>query len=155
MGFFERLKLTYRPPRLNDPDFGPLLFIYISNSPEKSYWEAEWKFPPVGYEVAIGLPGDKTGPTPQGRTFYLSRAAEFDRIMHLVRPQLNSVCIEWLGRPLADDMWADVKLAGFGVEDLTASPISWDVAFETVGKQWLGITIPIVGDSVQKAVVDT
>ncbi len=155
MGFLDRLKLRLRPPRLDDPDFGPLLFMYISHSPEKSYWEAEWKFPPVGYEVSIALPGDKTGPTPQGRAFYLSRAAEFDRIISLVRPQLDAVCREWLGRPLADDIWADVKLAGFGVEDPTASPLSWDVAFETVGKRWLGITIPIVEDSIQKPVVDT
>jgi hypothetical protein len=155
MGLIERLKLTFKPPRRDDPDFGSILFMYISNAPERSYWEAEWKFPPVGYEIAISLPGGTEGPTPEGRAFYLSRVAEFDRIMALVRPELDAVCRKWLGRPLAEDLWADVKLAGIGVEDPTASPVSWDVAFETTGKRWLGITIPMLGDSAEKAVVDT
>ena len=155
MALLERLKLTLKPLRRYDPDFGPLLFMYISNAPEKSYWEAEWTFPPVGYQVSIGLDGDKSGPAPEVRAFYLSRVGDFERTIALVRPRLDAVCRQWLGHPLAEDLWANVKLAGFGVEDPGATPVSWDVSFETVGERWLGITIPMIGDSAQEAVVDT
>ena len=155
MGLLEWLKVKLKPPHLNDPDFGRLTFMHISNAPEKSYWEAEWKFPPLGYHVSIGLPGNRSGPVPAAKLFYLSRIAEFERILELVRPGLDSVFRRWMGRPLAEDIWTDVKLAGFGVDDLTETPLSWDVSFETVGEKWLGITIPMLGDDAQDPVVDT
>ncbi|MCU0694287.1 MAG: hypothetical protein MUF54_23095 [Polyangiaceae bacterium] len=151
----DRLKLRFRPPRLDDPEFGPLLFMYIANDPDRSYWEAEWLFPPVGYRVSIGLPGNASGPLPESRSFLLARVAEFDRTMELVRPLLDSVFREWLRRPLGLDTWANVKLAGFGFEDPRAEPVEWDVAFETTGERWLGITVPFVGNSPQDPVVDT
>ena len=118
-------------------------------------WEAEWEFPPVGYKVSIGLAGDREGPSTESRAFFLSRVAEFERTVELVRPQLDSVCRKWLGRPLADDIWADVKLAGLDVQDPNGTPLSWEVSFETLGNRWLGIAIPIVGDVVGEAIVDT
>ena len=44
---------------------------------------------------------------------------------------------------------------GREVEDLRAQPVAWDIAFETTGEMWLGITIPFVGDTAKEAVVDT
>ena len=154
-GFFESLRLRLKPLRREDPDFGPLVFVYIANAPERSYWEAEWLFPPVGYPVSIGLDGDQTGPSREARAFYLSRVSEFDRILQEARPQLEKVAREWLDRPLAESLWDDVKLAGFGTDDLKATPPTWEVSFETTGRRWLGITIPMVGDRAQEALVDT
>jgi len=31
----------------------------------------------------------------------------------------------------------------------------WDVSFETIGDKWIGIIIPFIGDTAQKAIVDT
>ena len=155
MRLAERLKLRFKPPRLEDPDFGSLVFIYVPNAPEDSYWEAEWEFPPTGYEISIALPGDPSGPSPESREFYLSRAAEFEQTMNLVRPRLDAVFRDSLGRPLARDPWDDVKLAGIHFEDLEAELVSWDVSFETLGERWLGITIPIVGGVAEEAEVDT
>ena len=70
-GLIERLKLQFRPPRLDDPEFGPLRFMYIPNAPEKSYWEAEWLFPPVDYKVSISLPGGAIGPLPESAVLSL------------------------------------------------------------------------------------
>jgi hypothetical protein len=153
-GLIDRLKLRFRPPRLDDPEFGSLLFMYVANDPGRSYWEAEWLFPPVGYSVSIGLPGGASGPLPESRSFLLSRVGEFDRTMRVVRPLLDAVFREWLRRPLEPDTWADVKLAGVGLEDPRAEPVEWDVAFETTGERWLGITVPFVGNSPQDPVVD-
>jgi hypothetical protein len=155
IGVIERLKLWLKPPRLHDPDFGLLRFMYISNAPEKSYWEADWKFPPLGYDVSIGLPGDQAGPTAEARAFFLSRVTEFERILGLVRPQLDAVFRQWLSRPLGEDMWAFLKLGGFNVENPARTPVEWSVSFETVGERWLGITVPLIGDEAQAAEVDT
>ena len=152
-GLLERLKRLFSPPRLEDPDFGVLLQMF-PNKPH-SYWEAEWLFPPVGYRISIALDGDGRGPADDVRAFYLSRVGEFEAIVREARPQLEKVAIEWLGRPLAENLWDDVKLAGFGIEDLEDSPPKWDVAFETTGKRWLGITVPMVGSRAQEAQVDT
>ena len=47
------------------------------------------------------------------------------------------------------------EVAGFDVEDATQDPLRWDVAFETTGEKWLGISVPFIGDEPQTAVVDT
>ena len=152
-GFFERLRSFFSPPRLEDPDFGTLLQMF-PNKPQ-TYWEAEWLFPPVGYRISIALDGDGRGPAEEARAFYLSRVAEFEAIIREARPQLERVANEWLGRSLAENLWDDVKLAGFDIEDGKATPVKWNVAFETTGKRWLGITVPMIGSSAQEALVDT
>jgi hypothetical protein len=140
---------------MNDEDFGPLVFMYIPRAPERSYWEAEWRFPPTGTKVAIGLRGSPGGPYPQARAFYLALPAQFDLIVERARPILNEVFQEWVQRPLNTDLWADLKLAGFAVDDPSVNPPTWDVSFETTGEKWLGITIPFHGDAPQDPIVDT
>ena len=155
MGLFDRVLSRFRPPTLDDPDFGRLLYMHIARDPSRSYWECEWAFPPTGTRISIGLPGSREGPWPESRAFFLALEPEFNRIIQRVRPALDRVFREWLDRPLSHDMWQDVKLAGFGVEDPRETPAQWDVAFETTGAKWLGITVPILGDQVQEAIVDT
>ena len=155
MGLLKELRLRLRPPKLEDPDFGPLLFMYIPRDPSKSYWEAEWPFPPTGTQISISLPGSVEGPTEAGRQFYLAIPARFEEILRTVQPILDRVFRESLGRPLHSHLWQDVKLAGFGVEDPDVTPPSWDIAFETTGEKWLGILIPFVGNEPQEAVIDT
>jgi hypothetical protein len=156
MGFWENLKRRLSPPRMLDPDFGPLLFMYIPNAPERSYWEADdWLFRPTQTRIGIALPGPKEGPLQEGRQFYLQLVDRFDNIMEHVRPELDRVAREWLGRPLATDLWADFKLAGFDVEEPSANLVEWTVSFEATGETWLGVTIPFLDNDVRPAVVDT
>ena len=155
MNILERLRLRFRPPRMDDRSFGPLVFMYIPNDPQSSYWEGEWLFPPTGTRVSISLPGGIEGPAAESRDFMLSRAREFDRIMELARPKLAEVVRSYLSRPLSDDIWSDLELAGFDVEDPKAFPIEWSVSFETIGDRWLGIIVPFAGSEPQDAVVDT
>jgi hypothetical protein len=68
---------------------------------------------------------------------------------------VDRVFREWIGRPLSPYLWQDVKLAGFGVENPGAVPITWDVGLETTGEKWLGITVVFVGDRPQEPIVDT
>lgn len=155
MGLLSRLLLSFRPATLNDPEFGRLRYMRVGRDPAKSYWEAEWLFPPTGTRVSIGLPGTKEGPLLESRAFFLALIPEFERIMTRARPVLDQVFSEWLGRSLSVDLWSDVTLAGFGVEDPRTTPLEWDVSFETTGPKWLGISIPFVGQQPQEAVVDT
>lgn len=147
------LRLRFRPPRLDDPAFGMLRYMHIP--PTRSYWEGEWLFRPTGTKVAIGLPGTPEGPAEQGRAFYLALPAKFEQVVEQVRPVLDGVFREWIGRPLNPDLWQEVKLGGFNVEDPSVAPTQWDVGFETTGDKWLGITIPFVGDQPQDPVVET
>ena len=155
MNIFKSLKLQFRPPKVDDPDFGQLTFMYISNHPERSYWEAEWTFPPTGTPVSIALDGDESGPMPEARQWHLQIPSRYSRILDLARPELAKVFKTWLDQDLPEDIFAVVKLSGFGVEDPRAQPVAWDISFETTGDKWLGITIPFVGDEPNEAVVDT
>lgn len=155
MSILHNLKMWFSPPRIIDPDFGSLLFMFVWRVPEGSYWEGEWKFPKTGTEISISLPGDESGPSPEARQFYLSLPRRFDQILAAARPRLQEVFREWLGQDLPQDIFTGVKLAGFGVEDAKQEPVHWDISFETIGDKWLGIIIPFVGERAQKATVDT
>lgn len=155
MGILHNLKLRFSPPRKADPDFGNLIFMYIPNNAERSYWEGEWVFPKTGTPVSIGLDGGEDGPLPEARQFYLSLPDRFDQIMYAVRPKLAGVFKQWLQQDLPQDIFAVAKLAGFGLEDPKAKPIHWNISFETTGEKWLGITIPFEGDTPQEPIVDT
>lgn len=155
MKIFKSLKLRIRPPRMKDPDFGQLTFMFIPSHPERSYWEAEWIFPPTGSPISIGLDGDESGPRSETREWHLGLPARFERILELTKPELGKVFETWLQHELPEDIFKVVKLAGFGVENPEADPVRWDISFETIGDKWLGITIPFVGDTPKEAVVDT
>ena len=155
MGILRNLKLRFSPPRIVDPDFGSLLFMFIPSAPERSYWECEWSFPSTGTVISIGLPGGEDGPLPEARHFYLSLPGRFEHILAVARPQLTDVFATWLQQDLPQNIFTVVKLAGFGLEDATSKPLHWDISFETTGDKWLGIVIPFVGDAVQEALVDT
>lgn len=155
MSFLQRLKLRFSPPRLVDPDFGDLLFMYIPNAPERSYWECEWRFPKTGDVVSIGLPGTEEGPLPESRAFFLALPDRFEVILEAARPKLSQIFRSWLDRDIPQNLFSELKLAGFGLEDPKATPVEWDIAFETTGEKWLGITVPFIGDSAQEPTVDT
>ena len=155
MSVLHNLKLRFSPPKITDPDFGSLLFMFIPNAPENSYWECEWTFPKTGRVITITLPGGEDGPTQEARRFFLSLPGRFEQILASARPQLQDVFRTWLQRDLPQDIFTVVELGGFGIEDPKAQPVEWGIEFETTGEKWLGITIPFVGDTAQKAVVDT
>lgn len=155
MGLFHKLRLRIAPPSMTDPDFGRLLFMYIPNAPERSYWECEWQFPKTGTVISIGLPGTEAGPTTASRQFYLALSDRFEEILAAARPKLEQVFQTWLRRELPADVFTVVKLSGFGVEALEERPPRWNVSFEATGDRWLGITVPFVADQAQEAIVDT
>jgi hypothetical protein len=155
MTLFKALKLWLRPPKLIDPDFGPMTFMYLEQHPERSYWEAEWLFPLTSNRVAIALAGDESGPLRLAREWYLELPSRFPGILELARPQLARVFRSWRAQELPADIFTAVALSGFGVEDLSVSPLRWDVSFETINGKWLGIIIPFVDDEPQEPIVDT
>jgi hypothetical protein len=153
MRLFHNLKLRWWPPRLTDPDFGNLLFMYMPRG--SSYWECEWTFPRTGTAISISLPGDESGPLPESRQFYLKLSGRFDEIIALVRPRLAEVLKSWQHQDLPDNIFTVLRLSGFGLEDPTIQSVEWDVMFETVGEKWLAITIPFKGETPGQAIVDT
>ena len=155
MSFFRNLKLWLFPPRMIDPDFGKLIFMHIEKYPERSYWECEWTFPATGEVVGIILPGGESGPDAEARQFYLGLSARFDSILKACRPKLEQVFRDWRSQPLPQDMFMAVKLTSFDLENPQANPVCWGVGFETTDDDWLGITIPFVGENAEEPEVDT
>ena len=155
MGLLDKLKCMFSPLKISDPDFGELLFMSMRNSPDLSYWECEWRFPNTDTSISIALPGGEDGPLPESREFYLGLLSRFDDILQRARPKLDKAFSEWLEVELPADLFSELKLAGFGVENPKAETIEWDISFETTGDKWLGIIIPFKGDTAQDAVVDT
>jgi hypothetical protein len=155
MGFLEKLRARFGAVTLEDPDFGRLHYMHIAHNPSKSYWECEWMFPPTRTRVSIGLPGNRDGPLMESRAFYLTLVDQFTQILTLARPGLDEVFRTWLNRPLHNDLWQDLRLSGFSVEDPRAMMGEWEVMFETIGSKWLAITVPFVGDQPKEPVVDT
>jgi len=155
VSILHNLKLWLSPPRIADPDFGNLRFMFIAKAPERSYWECEWTFSKTETKISIDLPGDENGPFPESRQFYLGLPGRFEQILATARPQLQEVFVRWFEQELPEDIFTVVKLAGFGLEDARRQPVHWDVSFETTGDLWLSITIPFIGDTPQQATVDT
>ncbi len=155
MGFLHNLKLWLSPPRMIDPDFGKLIFMHTEKHPERSYWECEWTFPATGEIVFVALRGGESGPNDDARQFYLGLPARFDSILKACRPRIEQVFRDWRKQSLPEDMFTVVKLTSFGVENPKENPGRWDVGFETTDDDWLGITIPFVGDTTEEPVVDT
>jgi hypothetical protein len=155
MGFLHNLKLWLTPPRRTDPDFGKLIFMHNAKHPERSYWECEWTFPATGGVVGIALRGGESGPNADARQFYLALPARYESILKACHPRLEQVSRDRRNQQLPQDIFAVVKLTGFGVENPQEQPIRWDVWFETADDDWLGITIPFVGDTAMEPAVDT
>jgi hypothetical protein len=86
-----------------------LLFTFIPNAPDRSYWECEWTFPKTGTLISIGLPGGESGPLGEARQFYLGLPGRFEQILSAVRPQLELVFKEWLRQDLPQDIFTVVK----------------------------------------------
>jgi hypothetical protein len=155
MGFLHNLKLWLSPPKIVDPVFGELIFMHIEKYPERSYWEGKWKMPGPEHSVEIFLRGGEAGPTQDARRFFLNLPDRFEQIAGRCRPPLAKVFREWLNRDIPDDIFSELKLASFDVEDPNGHPLQWSVSFETTGERWLGITIPFVDDVAGDAEIDT
>ena len=155
MAFLHNLKLWLAPPRIKDPEFGELIFMHIEKHPERSYWECEWTFPATGGVVGITLRGGENGPNADARQFYLALPARFDSILNACRPRLEQVFRDRRKQQLPQDMFSVVKLTSFGVENPQGQRVRWHVGFETTDDDWLGITIPFVGDTAMEPEVDT
>ena len=155
MGFLSDMKLWFSPPKIVDPVFGTLVFMEIKKHPERSYWEGEWAMPGAFNPVGISLNGGRDGPSRESRDFYLSLPDEIEQILERCRPPLGKVFRDWLNRELPKNLFSELKLTGFDVDDPKENPPHWRVLFETTGEEWLGIAIPFIGEIVGDAEVDT
>jgi hypothetical protein len=154
MRFLHNMKLWLSPPKIIDPVFGELIFMHVPKHPERSYWEGEWKLSESGRSVGIPLCGGEEGPTEDSRRFYLNLPARIDQIVERCRPLLARVFREWLNKELPTDVFRELKLKDFDVDDPKGHP-HWSVMFETTGEKWLKITIPFIDESAGDAELDT
>ena len=150
----ERLKyhLVHRFQRnwVDDPTFGRLEYY------DRSRWHGNWMFPPAGENVAIFLPGDRRGLSPGVRDFFETLPDRFDSILSTLRPRLDEIFRRWLQRPLGESLWDDLELTRLEGINPSAQPPEWNMVFELRDEhaESLWITVLLVGDSLQVAIVD-
>jgi hypothetical protein len=65
--------------------------MYVRLNPEKSYWEAQWRFPPMGTVVSLTLPGPVAGPLAESKSFYALLASRFETLLALGVPKIEQV----------------------------------------------------------------
>jgi hypothetical protein len=148
--------MQFKPPKIQDPDFGELIFMFISNAPKRSYWEGEWLFPPANTKIGITLDGDEYGPNQDARKWYLDYIpSRYDEMKKMISPILKIALRKWTNENIEGDVYRYVKLVGIGVENSKVDPTKWDISFETTGKKWLFISIPFIGNDPQEAEIDT
>lgn len=127
-----------------------------------SIWYGTWHFPPSGTNVSICLPGGRRGPLPAVRDFFEDLPNRFDSILSTIRPQLDEIFRRWLQRPLSESLWDDLELTRFIIVDPSVRPLEWNMQFELTYNEgdeedeegeYLEITVSLVGDSPQVAIV--
>ncbi|MCZ6656808.1 MAG: hypothetical protein O7C67_05885 [Gammaproteobacteria bacterium] len=96
------------------------------------------------------------------RDFFEDLPNRFDSILSTIRPQLDEIFRRWLQRPLSESLWDDLELTRFIVVDPSVRPPEWNMQFELTYNEgdeedeegeYLEITVSLVGDSPQVAIV--
>lgn len=151
MNFFKRIKLFFSPRVIQDEMLGKLTFIYISNFPERSYWEGEWLFPTTQTVITILLKGGESGPLPEFLEWYRGLPARYSKVIKTVEQKLADAYEELYSKKPPRDFVNQFTFAGASVLDPRAQDVEWDLSFDiTVGDVY-SVTVPFVGDKAGNA----
>lgn len=133
--------------RVQDPDFGAIRFLEISGS--DGYWSMDGKWT-VSYQeqgiACVEIPGDRSGPAMDAKTFLLSREAQPEQIWELAEPHLRELMTGWShlqGLEPRDAFFISCFAKDSDLQD------GWEVCFETrEGLRWVNFCLQIEGASV-------
>jgi hypothetical protein len=157
MGVLSKLFGKSEVVKMQDPDFGEMVFMEIAEHPERSYWEGEWHYPPTATQIGVFIPGDASGLRSEARAFILQKQHEWDKIVSAVLPVLSPKYTEWTERVLAPGILSDLDLAPISVKLPVVSPITWEISFETRENEekWRFSNIGMKDWAVEYVAVDT
>jgi hypothetical protein len=117
-----------RPCAIADPELGELTPLLPAAPEGTVHWEGEWRFPPTGNTVYIGLPGDSGGPAPAAREFLLGLPYRHSRTWAAAQAAIAAA--------QSRAAWPVVEawvLSGFHVESVSPGALCWSMALDAPG----------------------
>jgi hypothetical protein len=143
---FDFLLRKLRPPRIEDPFFGTL--VYMKVRPEaKSYWEAKRDFRPTGtsIELTIDAPAPEQPPNERQQRFFADVEARYADLLAVaeaaILPELESFMARPVDRPIHDDL----TMTGFSIPDADLPDAEWDMSFDSQSDMSHFITVNFEG----------
>jgi hypothetical protein len=150
---FKRFFDRFKPVRLEDPFFGPLLYMKMPR--DKSYWEGWRNFSPLDKKVEVFIdaasPAEATS-EPQRHFF---RGIERD---------YRSICAD-IGDVFRADDWAERLMPGTFEEDFSLGSLSiplcretdeeWDMSFDALRDDRFSLWVTLRGRVVRHIAVDS
>jgi hypothetical protein len=157
MSLVKSLRMLFFPPKIVDPVFGKMRFMYISSNPTRSYWECEdWLFPPTNSRIGLSLDGGEDGPKEEFRQFYLNLVPRFESLVRIARPSIEKGYAQFVEKRLPEDLFEALRFTAFHIEKMDGKNTEWNMMFETRSDDyWYAFTIPFVGDTPGEAIVDS
>jgi hypothetical protein len=130
MGLIRTLLGLVRPPTLDDPFFGRLVYMKMRDR-RLSYWEATRVFAPTGQEIDLFIraPAPLAPPNEAQRAFYQDVADGYADISAAIEPKLRLEVEDWLGRKIDGSLDRELSLTSFSVPVPSAILPSWEMSF--------------------------
>ena len=144
-----------RPPKLDDPFFGRLVYMKMRD-PRLSYWEATRVFAPTGREIDLFIraPAPLAAPNEAQRSFYQDVADGYPDIFAAIEPKLRLEVEEWLGRKVEGSLDGELSLTSFSVPVPSAILPSWEMSFASTTDPDHLFTATLRGREVQQVTID-
>jgi hypothetical protein len=155
MQLFRTLLGLVRPPALDDPFFGRLVYTKMRD-PRLSYWEAKRVFAPTGREIDLFIraPAPLAAPNEAQRIFYHDVADFYPDILAAIEPKLRPEVEEWLGRKIEGSLDRELALTSFSVPVPSAILPVWEMSFASAADPDHLFTASLRGREVQDVTID-
>jgi len=132
---------------MQDPDLGAIRFLRISGT--NGYWsmDGKWTVPYQEQGIACAeIPGDRSGPTMDAKSFLLSKRSQPDQIWELAEPHLRELMTIWSHLQHLEPR--DAFFISCLSKDSNHQD-GWEVCFETRdGLKWVNFCLQIEGADV-------
>jgi hypothetical protein len=155
MQLIRTLLALVRPPRLDDPLFGRLVYMKMRDS-RLSYWEATQVFAPTGQEVELFVraPAPLAPPNDAQRRFYQDVAESYAELFAAIEPRLRLEVEEWLGDKVDGPLDRELTLTSFSIPVPSAVLPSWEMSFASTTDPNHLFTATLRGREIQDVAIE-
>ena len=142
---------------MDDPDFGRIQFDAIGES-EFGMWQMDddWEIPEAWAKVACcSIPGDKSGPYPEARSFLISKRHSLNDVWRIVELHLEAMRAKWRPDTGSTPLTEVFYLSALSMDHPFTSPPTWEVSFEPRDGFWIFASFQFQGDTFIDSSCDT
>lgn len=116
------LRSVLRPPVIDDPTFGKLVFDRGSRA-----WEGAVTPPFAGFEVGLLVDADESGPTEQQRAFYRELSGRYSELREAIEDVLLEALQNWDPSIRREEVWERFALESISVPRSSRDDRSWEL----------------------------